>query len=73
MTVVSTAEGGPRVYAGTRFFFKEWPMSMRGAPAGPVIGFFVNVFGPLDLPLSFALDTVFLPVTATVALVKAVR
>ncbi len=70
MTIAETARRGPKVYAGSRLFFKKWPTdgNSGGHPVGALFGFVFLVCAPFDLPLSFALDTVMLPVTIIVAI-----
>lgn len=71
MTIAQTAKRGPKVYAGTRYFFKKWPTdgTAGGHPVGSMFAYGFIVLAPFDLPLSFVLDTAMLPVTIIAAIV----
>lgn len=67
LSIYATWDHPTRPYAGTREFVHRWPLSGLGPPAGPVIAFFGNILLPLDLPGTFALDTLLLPFTGVAA------
>lgn len=59
----------PIVYGGVRFFVREIPA--RGGShimGAPDFGSCINVLAIVDLPFSFVLDTILLPITIPMAI-----
>ena len=63
---MARSEDGQRVYGGTRRNV-AW---MQGEETFTHTGAAEQIFGVFDFPFSLALDTVFLPVTLTFAVVR---
>lgn len=62
----------PTPYAGVRFICDRWPEGSGGwNPGGTLAAIAFNVVAPFDLPLSFALDTLLLPITGLFGLQQA--